>query len=329
MKTDLFVKMLAICILMMTSWACQDVSDLDDRNEVQTPSKVKLTVVVPVHETKLTSNGDEGHISNYQVYIFDDGGVLESYVNQASSDIVLDCTAGTKTVAVLANAPAIRDVTSLSVLTAKTSSLADNGSGALIMAGQQAVTVSADKEVTVSVSRLVAKIRLSELQVSFEAPQYQNMAFKVSAVYLINVPAVTKYFSAHTPTIWYNKQKYVSADANALIYDDMKSVAVTSSSPYKTTNTFYCYPNPAEQDTFSTTWSARHTRLVVEAYLGSTLYYYPVTLPELEKNKVYDVKLTVTRPGTSIPDDEVDKYSADFTISVKAWETGASVSEEI
>ena len=329
MKTDLFVKMLAICILMMTSWACQDVSDLDDRNEVQTPSKVKLTVVVPVHETKLTSNGDEGHISNYQVYIFDDGGVLESYVNQASSDIVLDCTAGTKTVAVLANAPAIRDVTSLSVLTAKTSSLADNGSGALIMAGQQAVTVSADKEVTVSVSRLVAKIRLSELQVSFEAPQYQNMAFKVSAVYLINVPAVTKYFSAHTPTIWYNKQKYVSADANALIYDDMKSVAVTSSSPYKTTNTFYCYPNPAEQDTFSTTWSARHTRLVVEAYLGSTLYYYPVTLPELEKNKVYDVKLTVTRPGTSTPDDEVDKYSADFTISVKAWETGASVSEEI
>ena len=329
MKTDLFVKMFAVCILMMTSWACQDVSDLDDRNEVQTPSKVKLTVVVPVHETKLTSNGDEGHISNYQVYIFDDGGVLESYVNQASSDIVLDCTAGTKTVAVLANAPAIRDVTSLSVLTAKTSSLADTGSGALIMAGQQAVTVSADKEVTVSVSRLVAKIRLSELQVSFEAPQYQNMAFKVSAVYLINVPAVTKYFSAHTPTIWYNKQKYVSADANALIYDDMKSVAVTSFSPYKTTNTFYCYPNPAEQDTFSTTWSARHTRLGVEAYLGSTTYYYPVTLPEPERSEGEDVKLTVTRPGTSTPDDEVDKYSADFTISVKAWETGASVSEEI
>ena len=329
MKTDLFFRMFVVCVLIVASWACQDVSGLDDVNETQTLSKVKLTVVVPVPETKLTANGDEGRIVNYQVYIFDEAGVLESYVNQASSDIVLDCTAGTKTVAVLANAPAIKDVTTLSALTARTSSLADNGSGALVMAGQQAVTVSADKEVTVSVSRLVAKVRLSELQVSFEAPQYQNMAFKVSAVYLINVPAVTKYFSAYTPTIWYNKQKYVAADANALIYDDMKSVAVTSASPYKTTNTFYCYPNPSDQDTFSATWSARHTRLVVEAYLGSTLYYYPVTLPELEKNKVYDVKLTVTRPGTSTPDDEVDKYAADFTISVKAWETGASVSEEI
>ena len=326
MKTDLFFRNFVIGLSVMAACSCS--GNLEPEPEI-TQSKVRLTVVVPVTETKLTGGADEGRINNYQVYIFDNGGVLESYANQSSPDIELDCAAGNKTIAVLTNAPAINDVTTLSALSSKTSLLSDNNGSSFIMAGQQSVAVSADKEVTVTVSRLVSKIKLSSLQVAFEAPQYRSMSFKVAAVYLINVPADTRYFSNISPSVWYNKQKYMSSDANTLIYDDMKSTAVSTSSPYSTVNTLYCYPNPTSQDSFSQTWSARHTRLVVEAYLGSTKYYYPVTLPELEKNKVYDVKLTITRPGTSNPDDEVDKYAADFSITVKAWETGASVTEEI
>ena len=326
MKTDLFFRLFAFGIAMAVPSACNE--KVESYTDVE-DDRIKLKVVVPVKETKLTGASDEARINNYQVYVFDDGGVLESYTNQASSEIVLDCTAGAKTVAVLTNAPSMNDVTTLSVLASKVSLLSDNSGGSFVMAGQQAVTVSADKEVTVTVSRLVAKVKLSSLQVEFEAPQYRALPFKVAAVYLINVPAETKYFSGISPSVWYNKQKYVSTDANALIYDDMKNTAVGASSPYSSVNTFYCYPNPSTQDSFSTTWSARHTRLVVEAYLGTAKYYYPVTLPALEKNRIYDVKLTITMPGTSTPDEEVDKYAADFSITVKSWDTGASVVEEI
>ena len=326
MKTNLFFRLLALFLVFAATYACQEKIAMTENVD---GTKVKLKVVVPVEETRVTSSNDESKISNYQVYVFDDQGVLESYVNQTGSDIVLDCIAGNKTVAVLANAPVLNDVATWDALAAKTSLLSHNSVGAFVMAGQQSVSLTSDKEVSISVSRLVSKIRLSSLQLSFEAPQYQSATFKVASVYLINVPAETRYFSNTVPTTWYNKQKYLSTDANTLIYDDMKSVTVTSSSPYSTTNTFYCYPNPSDQDSFSQTWSARHTRLVVEAYLGNNKYFYPVTLPKLEKNKIYDVKLTITRPGTSVPDDEVDKYAADFTISVKAWETGSTVTEEI
>ena len=326
MKTDLLFRLFALCVAMVASSACNE--KMEPSSEMS-DSKVKLRVLVPVTETKLTTGVDESKINNYQVYVFDAGGALESYANQTSADIVLDCTAGNKTVSVLTNAPTINDVTTLSALSSRTSLLSDNSGGSFVMAGQQSVAISADKEITVTVARLVSKVKLSSLQVAFDAPQHRNMSFKIASVYLINVPAETRYFSGISPSVWYNKQKYVSTDANALIYDDMKSVAVSASSPYSASNTFYCYPNPSTQDSFNTTWSARHTRLVVEAYLGTTKYYYPVTLPVLEQNKVYDVKLTITRPGASVPDDEVDKYAADFTISVKSWETGASVTEEI
>lgn len=326
MRTDLFFRLFVVCAFMAAVCGCR--GNLDVEEAISKP-KVKLTVEVPVEETKLTSSMNDGGLSNYQVYVFDDKGSLETYVNLSTSEIVLDCVAGNKTVAVLANAPVVNDVMTMSELSSRTTLLADNGNASFVMTGQQTVTLTEDKKVTVFMDRLVAKVRLSKLQVAFEAPQYQNMSFKVAAVYLINVPADITFFSSGSPGTWYNKMKYVSGDANALIYDDMKNVEVTASSPYSTTHTFYSYPNPTEEDSFSTTWTPRHTRLVVQAYLGETLYYYPVTLPKLVMNTVYDVNLTITRPGTTSPDDEVDKYAAEFSVAVKAWKTGTSVKEEI
>ena len=326
MRKYLFARLLALCVAIALSCACHDETGLGAK---VIPTTVKLKVSVPVSETKLTGTITENAIDNYQVYVFSENGVLETYVNQSDSDIVLSCTAGDKTIAVLANAPVVNDITTFSELSSKTTMLTDNDTGCFVMSGKQQVTLSGDKEVSVAVSRLVAKVRLSELNVSFEAPQYQSAGFKVSAVYLINVPADVSYFSGASPVGWYNKQKYISSDSNVLTYDDMRSVMVTSDNPYSSVNTFYCYPNPVTQDSFDPTWTERHTRLVVEASIGIVKYYYPVTLPALESNKIYDVRLAITRPGVSGPDMEVEKYAADFSISVMDWETGASVSKEI
>lgn len=315
----------ALCVGMTMFNACQEKLSVGTEEE-----KVTVQISVPSTDTKITGSVNEAAVSNYQVFLYDDAGVLESYVQKSTSDISLECTVGSKTVVVLVNAPAINDGTTLSGLTSRKSLLSDNSAGDFVMTGMVTETITKSMtSLTVQVSRLVSKVKLSKLEVDFEMPQYQSQEFKVSSVYLINVPADRNYFSSSAPSVWYHKMAYTSSDACALIYDNMDGVNVSSSTPYQTQNTFYCYPNPESGDSFSTTWSARHTRLVVEGTLNGTRYYYPVTLPQMESNKIYDVSLKITRPGATKPDAEVDKFAVGVSISVKNWETGATVVEEI
>lgn len=298
-------------------------------NEVE-ESKIALKISVPMPETKLTGNMEESTIKNYQVFLYNSDDILEDYVNQDTEDITLKCTEGTKTIIVLANAPAISSGTTLNSLLTMKSLLSDNSQGNFIMSGKVVEEVStSNADISIPVSRVVSKIRLSTLTPAFEMPQYRSMEFKVLSIYLVNAPADGSFFTSVTPTAWFHKQKYESTNSCSLIYDEVGGAMVSSSTPYQNQHCFYCYPNNTEQDTFEDTWSARHTRLVVEATLGDTKYYYPVTLPELQSNKLYDVNLTVTRPGAVKPDAEIDKFAVEFSITLKDWETGATVTEEI
>ena len=326
MNKNLF-KALGAALLGIVSFNSCD-EKIDTLGDSCEQEKVVLDISIPIAETRLTGTVDETSINNYQVFLFNSNGVLEAYLNKSTSDLSVETTLGNKTIVVLANAPALKSCSTLQNLLEQKSLLTDNGSGCFVMSGMLTKDItSSTVSVVVPVTRLVSKIRLSSFKTAFEMPQYQSMAFKVSAVYLINVPVERKYFSGISSDIWYNKTKHV--DNCPLIYDDMDDVTVGPSSPYQKINCFYCYPNIQGTDSFSTSWSPRHTRLVVEALLGNTVYYYPVTLPVMEPNKVYDVNLTVTMPGSTKPDDEIDKYATSFSITVNSWEDGADVSEII
>lgn len=328
MNKNVFKAFCAVCMGVVMCVACQEkIAQVDDEPQ----KKVKLSVSVPLPETRTTGSVDESIVKNYQVFVYNVFDNLESYLNaDAGEELSLECTEGPKKVVVLVNAPAITQGSTLTSLKNTKAMLKENEDGGLLMEGLVSATITASKpSVSVPVSRMVSKIRLSHLETAFEMPQYQSQTFTVSSVYLINVPADKNYLLPATADQWYNKMKYDPADVCTLIYDDMGDVEVSASSPYETVNTFYCFPNSYTQDSFATTWSGRRTRLVVEARLAGIRYYYPVTLPPLEGNKVYDVSLTITRPGTSTPDAEVDKFAVGFDITIKGWETGASVTEEI
>ena len=66
-------------------------------------------------------------------------------------------------------------------------------------------------------------------------------------------------------------------------------------------------------------WSARYTRLVVEATLGGEVMYYPVSLPEVLPNSAYEVTLRVTRRGSPDPDIPVTGVAAEFKVDVQDW----------
>ena len=72
------------------------------------------------------------------------------------------------------------------------------------------------------------------------------------------------------------------------------------------------------------------TRLVVEAELDGKLYYYPVTFKDgIASNMTYDVKIKITRLGSSSPDLPVDSVSAGFTVEVQPWGEVTEVEEII
>lgn len=300
-------------------------------DEQYSVAKTRLYVSIPITGTKVVSGANETAVKNYQIFLFNNQNVLEAYVSTSSSEVALDCTMGLKTVVALVNAPVISDISTLAALKNKKSQLSDNAADSFVMEGMTSVDINTTQNVSVNVpvARKVAKIELKQLTVDFELPQYQTMEFKVSSVYLINVPADNKYFGSEAPSVWYNKFAYVKTDDNSLIYDDMKNVQVSSSSPYSTRNTFYCYPNATDPDSFDATWKPRKTRLVVEAVLGGEKYYYPVTMPSLAQNKKYEVNLKITRPGSYSPDVIVDKFAGTFTVQVVPWESAAPISEEI
>ena len=300
-------------------------------NENASDDRVTVNVSVPVAETKVVSVLNEASIRNYQVFIFKEDGVVEDYVSQSSADITLDCTKGRKTIVVLVNAPSMGHVMDFASLTAERSLLSDNAADCFVMEGKTNVDIQSVNTVSISipVTRKVARIELSSLNVAIDMPQYSSKTFTVSSVYLINVSAEMPYFEQAAPILWYNKTAYSSVDDNTLIYDDMGDFEITSETPYTTKNVFYCYSNNVTTDSFSETWSPRLTRLVVEAKLDGETYYYPVTVPNIKQNKRYEVNLTITRPGAKSPDYEVDKLAADFKVSVADWDKGATVNEEI
>ena len=293
--------------------------------------RVTVNVSVPISETKVVSVSNEAAIHNYQVFLFKEDGMIEDYVNQNTSDITLDCTLGKKTIVVLVNAPSFGYVMDLTTLAAQNSLLTDNEAGSFVMEGKVSVDITSlnSISITVPVTRKVARIELSSLNVAIDMPQYSSKTFTVSSVYLINVSAEMPYFEQAAPILWYNKTAYSSVDDNTLIYDDLGDFEITSETPYTTKNVFYCYPNNVTPDSFSETWSPRLTRLVVEAKLDGETYYYPITVPNIKQNKRYEVNLIITRPGAKSPDYEVDKLVADFKVSVADWGKGATVNEEI
>lgn len=301
--------------------------------------KVSLEVVMSSSETtKITGTGgdEEKSVSSYQVLVYDmSSRMLETFAFPAPSaeSVTLQCTTGPKDIVVLANAPDMSSKVSYDAFIAGSSLLTDNSVGSLVMEGHTACDItSAMSSVTVNVRRVVAKVVLEKISVDFESNAYDNMSFVLKNAYLTNVAAEKKYLAqGQEPALWYNKIFRTSVPkVDALVYGSLGDKGLQNPSEYTEKHHFYCYPNPCEEDTFSSeVWSPRPTRLVIEAELGGKLYYYPVSLPVLQQNTRYHVSLNIARPGATSPEQDMERGDASFTIKVEEWEGPKNLTETI
>lgn len=292
---------------------------------------VTLEVSVPVERTKALASGAESAVSSCQILVYSaSSGVLETHAESGTSSVSVTCTTGPKEIVALVNAPDMSSAVTYSQLQEARSHLEDNSLQAFVMEGNKTVDPDTASSVTVDVRRLVSKVRLVKVETAFEKDEYYDLDFRINSVYLINVAADKKWLAeSGDPAGWYNELGYQASDCDALLYDQLSGHALTREDKvYDSEHVFYCYPNPNVEDRFESEFTPRPTRLVVETTIGEDTFFYPVSLPELKRNTVYDVSILVKRPGVLDPNDDIEKKDASVSINIVGWGNPVDVPEE-
>ena len=275
----------------------------------QTGEKVQLTVTIPTNETKVTGNPSDGQINNIQVFVFDKNGVYETSEQGYGSALSLTCTTGEKNIVALVNAPRETSVANITDLKTRIVDMSQCEAGSIIMSGEVKKTLTATSIVAMQVQRLAAKVSVSQITTNFTLDAHKNLPFEVKAIYLINVAGTRAYMDENTPTTWYNLGAYDAENSLDFLYDEVTDGQIAHGESYSTRHFFYCFPNA----------TATKTRLVVEAEIGGNIYYYPVTLDQVNPNTAYTYSLTITRLGSDSPDAPVVVGTVTFSVTVKDW----------
>lgn len=264
---------------------------------------------------------DDNHalVANIQFFVFD-GEVLDSYKKITSgTSTSMTVKTGSKTVWAVVNAPDISNVATLTQLKAVSSALSHNGTN-FVMVGSATASVPSEDPIEIEVKRIVSRVLVKRITAAFNNPAFSSLNCKLVKMFLINAPGDINLGLTAAPTSWYNRGAYESvATVNNLLSTSGGNYNLNLG-PYTTFGYHYCYPNPTVADTQSATWSARHTRMVVEVELGGDTFYYPITLPVLEPGKSYEIEnLTITRKGADSPDTVISLADATFEINIKEW----------
>ena len=226
-----------------------------------------------------------------------------------------------------------------------------------------------DNLISVEVSRPVARVWIKKITKNF-ASAAQAAALTVKNIYMSNVVGSCRYdgvTKVAANDLWYNKYTPGAGGPSVTIDNAMNlwlnrnlaaagvSIAEDASATTEVESTFYVMPNnvpwgwnddnnDSTADVFGpvggSTWTPRHTNLVVETeYAGKTYYYcipvagngakgYPIgkdgddgsTYEGLQANYSYEInELVLTRLGTTSPDEPVLPAMASVNITVKPW----------
>ena len=351
MKKTLFI-MAAVAAM---ACSCDKDADCGPCQEAQT--KATLNVSLDFEDepqtratSYVTAQTYETKVNDVQVLVFDSTGALNAYVDAdtKTSGISISTTAGSKTVWAVVNGPNLSSITTLSALQSTAVDLGANSTTettGFVMAGSTTCTVgSSAATASVAVKRLVARVALQKINNSLPA---SYGALTANNVTLINVVGNQNLAGSASISTWYNKMgRKKDATATGQIIDGSTYVAEIPTLTFKSVGTsvanggsltpttpylFYCYPNSTSTDAtgWSSSFTARKTRLVVAATIGGTKYYYPVVIDTPARNTAYTVELTITGLGSTDPDKPVQKGSITASVTVEGWASGAVYNETI
>ena len=279
------------------------------------------------------SNDGDSKINTLEVFVFNNNegdagnGRLDGYKKYTGeelktlSNLEIKTTIGKKMVYVVANAHNTdwSGGITKSDFDQQMAYLYKEDAGNFIMFSSQEVTVQLQTTVTMVLTRMVSRIKLNSVMVSFAGTPYAGVPLQDVKAYLINVQAQKRLVDGSGTNLKrVNHRKYVPEDMEGitmegLLYDDL--TGSISEATHSQPHYFYCYENNRTQETETN----RFTRLVIEGTLNGTTYYYPIPIKELKRNSCYSIDVKIYRPGSLDPDRELEFGALDLTLSVEGW----------
>ena len=308
------------------------------------PGSVEVVFSVLGETTRATGTAGEAAVDDWALLLYRDGRLAEAGTSSSGSEIRKTLPVGEYTAYAVVNPPASFDPAGFSdpgALAGAESALGDNTPGRLVMAGCRTVSVPVpDGSVQrIGVDRLVCKAGIRKVSVQFENPDLAARPFRLRGMYLTNCYGKSRYGSdwtaddiLSTTSVWHNRMGFHSeTGVDGLLAETGLDIPVTADRPHTQEHVFYFYPNPlpASADTRSGTWSRRKTRLVLEAQIGERTYYYPVTLPESQRNRTYLIEEAVIRKLGSLDPEKDEPGAIDITFSTSPddWSPEYNVTE--
>lgn len=282
--------------------------------------EVCITAGTPTKSTTV-SEGEEAAVGKIEILVFNESGGLDAYKSSDGTNLKvsgISSTTGMKTIVAVVNAPdgsGVASVTDLNSLRSlKSRFKAANAPDHFVMYGETscAITASGTNQVSISVDRLAARIRIDKVTRAMQAGGLAALPagkFEIVRFFLTNVADDVNYgakLSADANAYWLTDESAlptaaVDIDKNALVYsaavstDDANKLAQSSS--YNNIHRLYAYPNAS---------STQKTKLIVEIKIDDQYYTFPIAFDSLQPNCSYEIRnLTITRLGNSSDGDDV------------------------
>jgi len=184
-----------------------------------------------------------------------------------------------------------------------------------VLSGESEIGDGFDEACTVTLRPLLCRIRLRSLCCDFSGRPYEGESLKNLRVYLTGAGSETVLFPDEAvpplPTAYRN----MGSDCGELPVLSWAEPVGTLALDGTQLGALYCYPNPATEEGLGTPL----TRLVIEGELLGRTWYYPITLPPLQRNRSYDFDVTLTMTGATDPEIPVDGSSATLALEVTPW----------
>lgn len=333
------MKKLLIAMSAIASMACSCTKEEIKNNEIPM-QETEVTISLKNDEsTKATGDGhgtqaDDNNIKTLEIFIFKineggpDDGIIDGYRKftaddlKALSTLTVKTSTGKKMIYVIANSHRT-DWTGItrSSFEEQMVYLYNEDVKDFIMIGSKEVTVHLESTISMVLSRMVSRVKLNSVKVSFADTFYEDVPLENVKAYLTNVQAQKRLIDGSGTNLkLVNYKKYVPEDMEGctmegMLYDEL--AASITESTYSIPHYFYCYANDRTQETETN----RFTRLVIEGTINGIKYYYPIPIKELKRNSSYTYDVRIYRPGSLDPDTDVEIGTLDLRLSLQGWNT--------
>lgn len=317
------------------------------------------TKAVTAYTTEATY---EKQVNKVQVFIFYSGGsqdgvLAKRITGTTATSYSADLPAGSYKVYVQVNG-ADKTPANLSAFNAYTADLSVNSTEAstgFLMIGNNTATVAASgtNSCAVTVNRLLNRVCLKKI-----ANGMPSTSITINRIWLANIVTTQNYansvngnsrawahkfsrnsdFTTSIPALPTNLiSTFTAATLTSKSLSSSNTIAAGANISTPASYLFYAYANlkaaGTAEDTKAyttgsaavTAWTPTQTRLVVEATIGSTKYYYPCDIALGAMNKAHTVEMTISGPGLTDPQgdpSDLSKKALTVSITVAGWGDG-------